>query len=177
MAEGAIVDLSAKGQLNSQSASIAILGLLQSEYTVDQVNKTIEAGLVNGLRRLAGLNLLNYAMGLQGNTNIFFDMAQWFSASLRQKKNNSAHFLDGLSGCGNRCESNIRAQFFKILKKVVLMLKSSTDYSERIVLLNLLCWNYRTNDHEDLGRIGLFKSLSKGDDTDLNWIKYYQGTD
>ena len=88
----------------------------------------MEAGLVNGLRRLAGLNLLNYAMGLQGNTSIFFDMAQWFSASLRQKKNNSAHFLDGLSGCGNRCESNIRAQFFKILKKVVLVLKSSTDY-------------------------------------------------
>jgi hypothetical protein len=56
------------------------------------------------------------------------------------------------------------------------VLKSSTDYSERIVLLNLLCWNYRTADHEDLGRIGLFKSLSKGDDTDLNWIKYYQGT-
>ena len=55
-------------------------------------------------------------------------MAQWFSASLRQKKNNSAHFLDGLSGCGNRCENNIRAQFFKILKKVVLVLKSSTDY-------------------------------------------------
>ena len=56
------------------------------------------------------------------------------------------------------------------------MLKSSTDYYERIHLLNLLCWNYRTTDHEDLGRIGLFNSLSKGDDTDLNWIKYYLGT-
>ena len=42
MAEGAIIDLSAKGQLNSQSASLAILGLLQSEFTVDQINKTIE---------------------------------------------------------------------------------------------------------------------------------------
>ena len=56
------------------------------------------------------------------------------------------------------------------------MLKFSTNYIERVFLLNLLCWNYKTSDHEDLGRIGLFKTLSKGDDTDLNWIKYYLGT-
>ena len=35
MAEGAIVELGAKSTLNSNSASIAILGLLQSEFTVD----------------------------------------------------------------------------------------------------------------------------------------------
>lgn len=83
MAEGAIIDLSAKGQLNSQSVSFAILGLLQSEFSADLINKTIEESLVDGLRRSAGLNLLNYAMSLSSNPQIFFDMIQWFSASLR----------------------------------------------------------------------------------------------
>ena len=67
MSEGAIIDLSSKSQMNSQSASLAILGLLQSEFSVEQINKTLEDSLVNGLRRSAGLNLINFAMGLAGN--------------------------------------------------------------------------------------------------------------
>ena len=74
MAEGAIVDLSSKTQLNSQSTSIAILGLLQSEFSVDKISATVEEGLVNGLRRSAGLNLINFAMGLQGCEKVFMDM-------------------------------------------------------------------------------------------------------
>ena len=83
LAEGAIVDLSSKKQLNSQSASIAVLGLLQSEFSPEKICETVENGLINGLRRMAGLNLLNHAMSLQGNNQLFFDMIQWFSASLR----------------------------------------------------------------------------------------------
>ena len=67
MSEGAIIDLSSKSQMNSQSASLAILGLLQSEFSVEQINKTLEDSLVNGVRRSAGLNLINFAMGLAGN--------------------------------------------------------------------------------------------------------------
>jgi len=67
LSQGAIVDLSSKNQLNSQSSSLAILGLLQSEFSVEQINDVLEASLVSGLRRLAGLNLLNFAMGLAGN--------------------------------------------------------------------------------------------------------------
>ena len=74
LAEGAIVDLSSKKQLNSNSASIAVLGLLQSEFSHDKISQTIENGLINGLRRMAGLNLLNHAMSLQGNNQLFFDM-------------------------------------------------------------------------------------------------------
>ena len=69
----------------------------------------MEDSLINGLRRSAGLNLLNYGMSLWADSQIFFDMLQWFSASLRQRKNTSVHFLDGLSGCGNSCENGIRA--------------------------------------------------------------------
>ena len=176
MAEGAIIDLSAKGQLNSQSASLAILGLLQSEFTVDQINKTIEQSLVNGLRRSAGLNLLNYAMGLSGNPQIFFDMIQWFSASLRQRKNTSVHFLDGLTSCGDSCESGIRIQFFKILKKVDLKLRTCNDLDELKLLLNNLCWNFNAADHEQLCKLNIFETLHKGDGSDLSWIKYNLGT-
>ena len=35
MAEGAILDLGEKKQLTSQSTSVAILGLLQSEFTAE----------------------------------------------------------------------------------------------------------------------------------------------
>lgn len=83
MAEGAILDFTSTKQMNSGSASMAILGLLQSEFSVDDVKSAIEDGLVSGLRRSAGINLLNYAMGLQGNSRMFFDMLQWFSGSLR----------------------------------------------------------------------------------------------
>jgi predicted DNA-binding antitoxin AbrB/MazE fold protein len=176
LAEGAIVDLSAKGQLNSQSASLAILGLLQSEFTVDQINKTIEDSLVNGLRRSAGLNLLNYAMGLSGNSQIFFDMIQWFSASLRQRKNTSVHFLDGLMSCGNSCEGGIRVQFFKILKKVDLKLRTCNEIDELKLLLNVLCWNFKAADHEQLSKLNVFETLHKGDGSDLSWVKYNLGT-
>lgn len=83
MAEGAIVNLGAKGQLNSQSASIAILGLLQSEFTDDQINSSVEKGLINGLRRMAGLNLIHHGMSLTSSSDVLFDMIQWFSSNLR----------------------------------------------------------------------------------------------
>ena len=175
LAEGAIVDLSSKKQLNSQSASIAVLGLLQSEFSTEKICETVENGLINGLRRMAGLNLLNHAMGLQGNNQLFFDMIQWFSASLRQRQQTSAHFLDGLSGCGNSCESGIRNQFFKIIKKIVLKLKVSTNQNEIKLLLNVLCWNYKTVDHGDLAQSGVLQFLAQGNETKLNWVKYNFG--
>ena len=102
-------------------------------------------------------------------------MIQWFSASLRQRQQTSAHFLDGLSGCGNSCESGIRSQFFKIIKKIILKLKISINYDEIKLLLNVLCWNYKTTDHEDLAKSGMFELLSKGNASDLNWVKYNMG--
>ena len=102
-------------------------------------------------------------MGLQGSSAIFFDMAQWFSASLRQRKSVSAHCLDGLSGCGASCESGIRSQFFKILKKIVLKMKVSHDHQELRLMLNLLCWNYKAGDHFELDKLRVLEFLSQGD--------------
>jgi len=83
--------------------------------------------------------------------------------------------LDGLAGCGISCEAGIRSQFFKILSKVTLMLKTSIDRNELKLLLNVLCWNYRTEDHQDLVKLNIFNLLSKGDGTDLSWVNYYTG--
>lgn len=178
-AEGAIADLGAKGQLNSNSVSLAVLGLLQSEYTASQVKTTVEEALVRGLRRSAGLNLINFGMGLHGNPRVFQDVLQWFSASLRNRKNTTVHFLDGLAGCGNSCESGIREQFFKILDKVLLKLKTldfeSGSCPELKLLLENLCWNFKAEDHALLGKLKLFEFLSVGDGSDLCWVNYYQG--
>ena len=73
-AKGAIVDLGSKGKLNSNSASMAILRILQSDHKVEDIQKTVENALIMSLRRSAGLNLLNFAMSFHGNEQIFFDM-------------------------------------------------------------------------------------------------------
>lgn len=108
------------------------------------------------MRRAAGLNLLNFGMGLASNPQIFFDMIQWFSASLRQRKNASVHYLDGLMSCGQSCERTIRIQFFQILRKVEMMLRVSFDNEELKLLLNVLCWNFTCDDHEELANLKIF---------------------
>lgn len=53
---------------------MAILGVLQSQHKATDISETIEQALVMGLRRAAGFNLLNFAMDLSGDEQIFFDM-------------------------------------------------------------------------------------------------------
>jgi hypothetical protein len=118
-------------------------------------------------------------MGLSGNDLIFQDMLQWFSASMRNGKSTSVHFLDGLAGCGNSCEGGIREQFFKILHKVLLKLKTldfeTSSNPEIRILLENLCWNFKAEDHALLAKMKIFEFLSVGDGTDLCWVNYYQG--
>ena len=156
--------------------TLAVLGLLQSDISVDKIMRTVEEGLVHGLRRSAGLNLLHFGMGLHGEEQVFFDMLQWFSSSLRQRKQLTAHFLDGLAGCGLSCETSIRAQFFKILHIVLLKLKLSADTETEIkLLLQCLCWHFRAEDHELLSQLNVFDFLVRGHPSGLSWVKYYQG--
>ena len=120
--------------------------------------------------------MLNFGMGLQGEDQIFFDMMQWFSASLRQRKQMTAHYLDGLAGCSNSCEQGIRSQFFNIIEKIMIKLRLSADTEEEIkLLLQCLCWNFKAEDHELLSKLNIFEFLSCGDKTELSWVKYYHG--
>jgi hypothetical protein len=52
--------------LTTKTVSIAILSLLQGEFKADALQDSIENSLVRGLRRAAGLNIINFTLGLAG---------------------------------------------------------------------------------------------------------------
>ena len=60
-----------------------MLGCLQADMKCEQLQDRVETSLVNGLRRSAGLNLINFAMNLSYSSTRFFDMLQWFQGALR----------------------------------------------------------------------------------------------
>jgi hypothetical protein len=65
--------------LTTKTVSIAILSLLQGEFKADALQDSIENSLVRGLRRAAGLNIINFTLGLAGlDDDTFIDNLQWF---------------------------------------------------------------------------------------------------
>ena len=60
---GAITNIAAQELSNSVSGSV--IGCLQASYSAEQLKSKVEKSMINGLRRTAGLNLLNFAMSLQ----------------------------------------------------------------------------------------------------------------
>ena len=60
-----------------------MLGILQAEMTCDKLQDRIETALVGGLRRSAGLTLLNFTLNLSFSSKRFFDMIQWLQGTLR----------------------------------------------------------------------------------------------
>lgn len=172
--KGVIVDLAQAGP-GAQSAPVAILGLLQGDYSRNQIADTVESSLVNGLRRSAGLNMIGYGMSLNGSDQIFFDMLQWLQGSLRDRKNQAVHYLDGIAGCGNSAEASIRDQFFKVIDRVLQKIRISCSNEELVYLLNGLCWSFSTEDHARLAKLGMFDTLLKGDGSKLNKIRVSWG--
>lgn len=51
--------------------------------TCDKLQDRIETALVGGLRRSAGLTLLNFTLNLSFSSKRFFDMIQWLQGTLR----------------------------------------------------------------------------------------------
>ena len=138
----------------------------------EKLAERIEASLVGGLRRSAGLHLLNFAINLSYNSTRVFDLIQWFQGALRNNRVQQTHYLNNLEGCGNTAEAGIQKQFFQIITRVVHILKherleSSTDY---VHLLNALCWNFSREDHEYLVQLDLFTALHVGDGSMLHPI-------
>ena len=85
-----------------------MLGCLQADLNSDLLKERVEQSLVNGLRRSAGLHLINFAMNLSYNTTRFFDLLQWLQGSLRCNRIQMVHYLTGLDGCGIKAETGIR---------------------------------------------------------------------
>ena len=73
----------------------------------EKLAERIEASLVGGLRRSAGLHLLNFAINLSYTSTRVFDLIQWFQGALRNNRVQQTHYLNNLEGCGITAEANI----------------------------------------------------------------------
>lgn len=164
--DGAVNDFQDQIKKQKQSAVFSILGCLQATFKKESLQSRVEQSLVCGLRRSAGLNLLNYAMNLSFEPKRFLDLLQWFQGSLRCNRIQVTHYLTGLEGCGIKAENGIRQQFFHIIDRIVHVLKdpmiSASGYTH---LLNALCWNYTRDDHAYLIKLDIFKTIQCGDGT------------
>lgn len=95
--------------------------ITSKEANAKQLQDFTEMGLIKGLRRLAGMVMINTTFK-QNSGNIFYDSAHILIASLRGNKSKLCHYLDGVPGCGARTESEIRKQFFNTIELVKEML-------------------------------------------------------
>ena len=162
---GAITGFDDSIKVQNQSIVFSVLGCLQCSFSSENLKERIETSLVNGLRRSAGLNLLNFTMNLDYNKTRIFDLVQWLQGALRNNRMQQTHYLSGAEGCGAIAEQGIQEQFFQILGHIIQVLKheSLDSTTEYVHLINALCWNFTRSDHEALVKVELFKTLCRGD--------------
>ena len=55
------------------------------------------------------------------------------------------------------------------------MLCICNDPDELKFLLNVLCWNFTSDDHEQVSKLKIFRTLHKGDGSELSWVRYNLG--
>ena len=99
-------------------------------------------------------------------------MIQWLQGALRRNLIQTTHYLTGLEGCGIKAETGIQQQFFKIIDRIVHVLKHEDlkKAEEYVHLMNALCWNYTLEDHKHLMRYQVFETLQRGDGTIMHPI-------
>ena len=123
----------------------------------------METVFINASKRVAGLKLLGQLVGMELPLVTRYDLVAWFCSSLRGNKNQMAHYLDDIKGCGHHLEDLARENFFTILKGIVKNLKNATEVPELKVLLNALKWKFLARDHGSLEQLRIFKLLHEGD--------------
>ena len=112
---------------------------------------------MKGLRRSAGLEILEFAMQNTTTNDVFFDALQWFMGSLLKNKSCATHYLEGLEGCGSDVEHSIQTKFFNIIRRVIFELKNGDNSKDKTVhLINAIgCWDYKPSDHQHLVELGV----------------------
>ena len=130
---------------------------------------------MKGLRRSAGLNLLNFAMQMDLNKWVFMDLLQWFVTSLRANLDEVAHYTDNITGCGESVIAAISKEFFQIIKQVVAKLKSCREFILIKVLLGALIWNYRGNDMKYLASFNIIDVIQRGNGDRMHPIRLAWG--
>ena len=130
---------------------------------------------MKGLRRSAGLNLLNFAMQMDLERWVFMDLLQWFVTSLRANRDQVAHYTDNITGCGDSVVAAIGKEFFQIIKQVVLKIKRGKEFQIIKGLLGALIWNYRGNDMKYLAKFNIIDVIQRGDGDRMHPIRLAWG--
>ena len=163
-AAGAVTSFADMKVEQVRSSAFSVLGILQADMTAEKLQERVETALVSGLRRAAGLTLLNFAMNLSFSADRFFDMIQWLQGTLRANQMQVPHYLRGIQGSGNYAEYRIKEQFSQILERIIDVLKNEELRQDSLYvhLLNALCWDYTVEDHKLLERLDVFSLLNRG---------------
>ena len=75
------------------------------------------------------------------------DLTYWFTASLRDGKNNLTHYMNNIKICSFNFEEQLRNEFFAFLTQVCHSIKQSRDEAKIIRFLDALVWKYMGRDH------------------------------
>lgn len=54
-------------------------------------------------------------------------------------------------------------------------MKTAGEKTEILLCLNALLWKFKASDHQKLTELGIFELLSKGDGSDLSFVRYFMG--
>ena len=86
-----------------------------------------------------------------------------------------AHYTDNISGCGDSVVASISKEFFRILRRIIVMVKASRCPKTVGLLLDALIWNYKGNDLNHLAKFNIIEVLRNGDGERLHPIALHWG--
>ena len=109
-----------------KAGTTSVIACLQSDISATQIQERVETNFLNAARRLAGLCLLNKfikfvtSLGQASKMNSLVSDAMYSLCSSLQTSNDKLfHYLDGVSGCGIRMETQLRVTFFEIIDSLL----------------------------------------------------------
>jgi hypothetical protein len=132
----------------------------------------VELNFTNAARRLAGLslleNLLRFLLSLGGSTvdQYVSLVICYLCQSLQKSPDRLFHYLDGVAGCGNFLENQLRQTFFALLEQLLRYLDSHQKVS--MEMFPCYSWNFKARDFKFLIKLKMLKKLMWG--TDSNGI-------
>jgi hypothetical protein len=117
----------------------------------------VEHIYLNACKRVTGIYIIANLIALDAPFYITHDIINWFCASLRNSKNKIAHYLDDVRGGGSYLENKSRTYFFKVVKRIVTLLREASSVKEfKFYLMNALLWKFLGRDHKDLLDLDIF---------------------
>jgi len=87
----------------------------------------------------------------------------YFCQSLQTSPDRLFHYLDGVAGCGNFLENQLRLTFFGLLEKLLQYFDSLQKVS--IEIFPCYSWNFKARDFKFLIKLKMLKKLMWGNDS------------